>query len=298
MQNLGKGSIEAIQLLKSRGAAKVSARKIAANRQNARKSTGPKTLRGKEFSRRNAVTHGLFAGDSVDFGAHREHPVEYEELLSGLRDTYEPVGRAEELEVERIAQGWRRLKRASRHENAMNRVALRTLGSKELQEKAELCKILEEQEKATVLLLQSFEEIELSDEIVQDLKQRIFAATPHLEATWAFLEHLAEATLSGPRFSKIWPLLDATERDFTVLRVTATLAVCAIEQYAKTRRDSLSETAVAQHIIPKGECLDRLLRYETTIDRSVTRALDRLERLQSRRREESLLPKRSSRLGP
>ena len=31
---------------------------------------------------------------------------------------------------------------------------------------------------------------------------------------------------------------------------------------------------------------DRLLRYATTIDRSITRAIDRLERLQRRRRSE------------
>jgi hypothetical protein len=33
----------------------VSERKLKANRENARKSTGPKTPRGKAFSRRNAV---------------------------------------------------------------------------------------------------------------------------------------------------------------------------------------------------------------------------------------------------
>jgi hypothetical protein len=38
--------------------------------------------------------------------------------------------------------------------------------------------------------------------------------------------------------------------------------------------------------IPNSEALDRLLRYETTIERSLTRSLDRLERLQRRRSEE------------
>ena len=40
--------------------------------------------------------------------------------------------------------------------------------------------------------------------------------------------------------------------------------------------------------IPNREALDRLLRYETTIDRSLTRALDRLERLQRRRGSERI----------
>ena len=37
----------------------VSERKLRANRANARKSTGPRTTRGKAYSRRNALVHGL-----------------------------------------------------------------------------------------------------------------------------------------------------------------------------------------------------------------------------------------------
>lgn len=38
----------------------ISERKLLANRANAKKSTGPRTERGKACSSRNAVTHGLF----------------------------------------------------------------------------------------------------------------------------------------------------------------------------------------------------------------------------------------------
>ena len=44
-----------------------SARKIAANRDNAAKSTGPKTPRGKASSRRGALKHGFFANQFSDF---------------------------------------------------------------------------------------------------------------------------------------------------------------------------------------------------------------------------------------
>jgi hypothetical protein len=38
-----------------------SERRLDANRENAKKSTGPKTLRGKGHSRFNALKHGLFS---------------------------------------------------------------------------------------------------------------------------------------------------------------------------------------------------------------------------------------------
>ena len=43
----------------------VSARRIKANRRNAKKSTGPRTTEGKARSSRNAVTHGIFCQDVV-----------------------------------------------------------------------------------------------------------------------------------------------------------------------------------------------------------------------------------------
>lgn len=64
-----------------------SAKKISANRANARKSTGPKTQAGKEASRRNSLVHGLTAEvllldheDSADFEALRD--AIYEAYLS------------------------------------------------------------------------------------------------------------------------------------------------------------------------------------------------------------------------
>lgn len=43
----------------------VSARKVRANRRNAKRSTGPRTERGKRAAARNAITHGLFCRELV-----------------------------------------------------------------------------------------------------------------------------------------------------------------------------------------------------------------------------------------
>jgi hypothetical protein len=48
-----------------------SEKQIAANRRNARNSTGPKTIAGKKRASLNAVRHGLASQDLRTFGAER-----------------------------------------------------------------------------------------------------------------------------------------------------------------------------------------------------------------------------------
>lgn len=65
---------------------KPSDAKIAANRQNAKKSTGPRTATGKAISSLNAITHGVFARHSVAAGPPLlESPAEFLALLESLR---------------------------------------------------------------------------------------------------------------------------------------------------------------------------------------------------------------------
>jgi hypothetical protein len=101
----------------------VSQRKLNANQENSKKSTGPKTPRGKSYSRRNALKHGLFAKQVEDFQNLGETKAEYGDLLRSLCQQYQPVGRAEELEVERIAVCWWRLMRVWRFENSVNHIS-------------------------------------------------------------------------------------------------------------------------------------------------------------------------------
>jgi len=63
-------------VLAFQGGAKVaSERQIAANRRNAQKSTGPRSVAGKRRARRNAYQHGLGAADPV-FGSGEEEEFE------------------------------------------------------------------------------------------------------------------------------------------------------------------------------------------------------------------------------
>ena len=80
----------------------VSARKREANRRNAKKSTGPRTARGKANVRFNALKHGLLATVVLLFANAEERPF-FEQLLSRLWHSWRPVGHEEEACVEEIA---------------------------------------------------------------------------------------------------------------------------------------------------------------------------------------------------
>lgn len=78
----------------------LSKRQLAANRTNARKSTGPVTINGKAAASRNATRHGLL---STRLLLEDEEPAEFEALLLELQASLNPVGCMELAMVERIA---------------------------------------------------------------------------------------------------------------------------------------------------------------------------------------------------
>jgi hypothetical protein len=94
----------------------VSARKLAANRANAARSTGPRTAEGKARVSMNAVRHGLASQAALLPG---EDADELEGLAEGYRDDLRPRGALEEDLVARIVSIAWRLRRVARAEEAM-----------------------------------------------------------------------------------------------------------------------------------------------------------------------------------
>ena len=93
-------------------------RQIAANRRNARHSTGPKTPQGKARSRLNALQHGLLAREAVLQGFWiRESPRELEALHRQFWQQCAPVGALEEMLVEQIVTCYWRKRRVLRAES-------------------------------------------------------------------------------------------------------------------------------------------------------------------------------------
>jgi hypothetical protein len=182
-----------------------------ANRRNAMKSTGPKTVEGRERSKSNALKHGLTAAQIIVFDEKAE---DLEQFHQELIDELIPRGTLEEQLVERIAFCVWRLRRAYRIEAILFAPA-RTAVREPREPSAKMVKFLglEEARKAMA---------------------RMAALDP--------------------------PPTDAPD----IGAVFRTLAV------------------------DRGPLL-QLSRYETTIERSLHRALHDLERLQARRRGERVM---------
>jgi hypothetical protein len=96
----------------------LSPRKLAANRANAGKSTGPKTPEGKARSSGNALKHGLLASHVVPTsGGLHEDSEAFDHLLDQLTLEFQPADTTEQLLVERIAACYWRLRRALQFES-------------------------------------------------------------------------------------------------------------------------------------------------------------------------------------
>ena len=89
-------------------------RQIAANRRNARRSTGPKTAAGKAASSANALRHGLAAARAVVLPD--EDADAYERLRQGVIADLDPAGALQEALAQRIVVLLWRLDRAARLE--------------------------------------------------------------------------------------------------------------------------------------------------------------------------------------
>jgi hypothetical protein len=100
-----------------KGNSMATKQQIAANRRNARQSTGPKTPAGKAASSMNALRHGLRARTVVLWDECQE---DFDEIFNNLQNLYQPQNAAEQLLVEQAAIAQWKLVRAEVYEARMS----------------------------------------------------------------------------------------------------------------------------------------------------------------------------------
>src|SRR5262245_17518748 len=94
----------------------VTQKMAEANRQNAQKSTGPKTEEGKARSSQNAVQHGLLSEKILLSNLPEESKEDFNNIKESLYTAHDPKNDEEALLVQRIVVCHWRLLRAFRYE--------------------------------------------------------------------------------------------------------------------------------------------------------------------------------------
>jgi len=262
----------------------VSERKRQANRENARKSTGPKTRAGKDKANMNPVKHGILCDELIiRSGEGREDLTTFEQLLAGLRADYRPVGTLQAILVEQMAGYLWKQRRAQRHENgAIQRQIERRRDQETLRSEARFQEAL-----ATGVSL------EHSARGILHLLDRLEAVSEQVQrGGWSvescrfltdhFLDHFRippapkQATDSLPEDLDRKQLIKELKAQLDRLRAR----LPEVEE-TETRE---GQARVRSYMLPEGHELDLVLRYEAALDKKLHKVMDRLRQVQADRR--------------
>lgn len=292
--------------------------KSAANRRNALRSTGPRTPAGKARSSKNARRHGLLAGavvlpeveSAAEWGAHLD--ATFEDLA--------PSGRVEELLVERVAVlSWRlgrvvryeREAAAMKQEDATEDVVTTEDYGERRQSYEEAMKDAEWKKPAFETLLRVMtHDVEGAPPAAADVDAGLLSedegegaielVTLVLRERGANLYTDKVVDELGPKNEEPWSvglvsravdlllqkaeLQSATGRaavKLEVLEAATSLAAVAMRRAGHLRRrlDRLRRC----RLLPNEETLQKVMRYEAHLERSLFRSLHELQRLQAAR---------------
>lgn len=282
---------------------KMSLKQIEANRRNARKSTGPRTAAGRAVSRLNAVKHGILSREVLVRGVHgRESSREFTALHQRFTADLQPAGPVEEMLVDQIVTTHWRLRRALTAE--AGEIALSVDGGQWQRQRGPHPQLrwlqwealgdpvhsMEDSAMGCALLERWLREVrarveqdgELTEAATQiPLNGRPNSLSQELERLRLRLrenpEGLEEAAWRERNRQAVLAQLD---------RKLRTLHWC---KNACERREQAEEQAQqAAAALPALPALDKILRYESKLERQLYRALAQLERLQRMRRGEAV----------
>ena len=290
---------------------KLSDKQLAANRRNARKSTGPKTPAGRAVSKLNALKHGLLAQTVVVRGHQlKESPIEFKKLCQAFYANLNPVGPLEEMLADQIIQAAWRLRRArtaesgeialsvdggwwhrEKHNPLTHLLAYPILAGTEglvtkLQQSAWGCRYLIHCLSTVQTAVEQAGELAEAT-LVAFTKQSLRGCAGHLGVK---LEQLRAGLATNPE--QLEPAAMRTRHQAEVLEYLAGQirdAGYLLERHEK-REHAEEQSRQAAAVLPSDAVLDKILRYETALLRQLNQAMNQLERLQRRRQGEAVPP--------
>jgi hypothetical protein len=278
-----------------------SPKQIAANRRNAPRSIRPRTTQGKAVSKQNAFKHGILSKDVlVDSLVFKESETEFTELHRRFHEDLQPEGVVEEMLVDQIVTAHWRMRRALNAESGEIALVLDRTTDKHgrnqgFQDTVNVINQSAGDDPLTVLegfsignsyLVEWLRDLRatvtrdgaLTVAAIQVLSTRLRGKSNRLVRD---LEAFRQTLSSKPesREREMADTLAFLDRRIDLFRCS--VVVCA----AKEEKANAAHQSAA--LLPSAEVLEKILRYETNLDRRIHRALCALQRIQQMRRSDT-----------
>lgn len=285
----------------------------------AKQATGPRTEPSRQCSSLNALKHGIFSEATLLKGESR---AQFDRLRTQLWEALRPEGAVEELHVDKLVSLWWRSRRLLLAEAAEIRKNTEFLESdKHAQQSADaegigrsegldgenglmskihnpeilaycLKSLMEMRDGIRARGFDEERDTSILDRIYGEKKMTLRENLRDHYQTWSETAKCPEEerTREGYATSKECTLhfLDAIDDEIKRLQIFH-------KKKTSVEAQRISIEMVRQGV-PDGRGLDRLLRYETSLERSFDRTWDRLERLQRLRLGQPVTPRLEVRL--
>jgi hypothetical protein len=295
---------------------KTSLVKFEANQKNALSSTGPKTPVGKGTVKWNALKHGLLSKEVViQAGDGKESKTDYMNMHARLWRDLQPVGALEEILVEKISICYWRLRRVLRCEVGeirkhldsawMEKTFQRLNDLRHNRQFALLDESRQRLETSTLGILHLVDVLDdvraLVDEmgyIPEEAQKKLFqnfGAEENQLPYWCLIfssmatEGPDEAKKDPEKFGKT-PPPEACKGMILKLIDEEKEKLEGLKEFVKQKEELEDDARLHRLVIPEKEAVEKILRYETTIERQLYRAMNQLERLQRQRKGEPIPP--------
>ena len=271
-----------------------------------RKGGGPRTTIGKERSKSNSVKHGIFSNSVL---LEQEPREQFGALLKGLRTDLLPEGTLEGILVEKLASllwRYRRMLRAERAEIRFERRFQSSDRERHKQEAAILFKSMESGGPGLITMTENPVIRERCLDLLEALKTMIEIRAfnpPHddqilrlifgdgIISEFRMIYDMCHCPGTFPKEFKEFDL-PPEERKVKFLgflndEIERIKNIGKVLDGCAAWKEKL-KAGCAQ--VPQPATVDRLLRYETTLNRAIEKTLNQLERLQRIRKGQPVAP--------
>ncbi len=279
------------------------------------KALGPRTQQGKQKSSRNATKHGVFSKVII---LETESKARYEELLAGLRETLQPEGALEELLVEKLATTVWRHRRLLLAESAEIRKNTEFVESDQRDQEREAAERLWSMSgllcgRGLIGNTHNRHVVEYCLEWLANLRKGIEDVGFRPDRDALILRKLYGdrdlSRLGTDLYDSYETCLQMAEtpeeererkgyfspeacRHIVMERIDKEIRRIKRDQKARASIETArTQLEIVCRNVPDGPGLDRLLRYEASLERTLDRTLSQLERLQRMRLGQPVLPK-------